>query len=137
MTRSRSRWQRLTERLLRRLSRQARSLARSDQGVALAIRVGALVATACVVSNLIGAAIVFVIAGPVRPSPADVEHPTAQLLLNLGWFYLAFGAFIICGATNGGGASSGGGGGGYRAPSPPSYHGSTRRPGSDISGTTR
>ena len=83
MTRSRSRWQRLTERLLRRLSRQARSLARSDQGVALAIRVGALVATACVVSNLIGAAIVFVIAGPVRPSPADVEHPTAQLLLNL------------------------------------------------------
>jgi adenylate cyclase len=80
-TRGRSR--RWTERLLRRLSRQARQLARSDEGVTLAVRVGGMVAVACVVSNLVGATIVFVIAGPVRPNPPDVEHPGAQLLLNL------------------------------------------------------
>src|SRR4051812_6104581 len=73
----------LTERFLRRLSRQARSLARSDAGVALAIRVGGLIAAACVVSNLVGATIVFVIAGPVRPPPPDVENQGAQLLINL------------------------------------------------------
>src|SRR6195952_5709091 len=72
-----------TERLLRRLARQARQLARNDEGVTLAVRVGGMVAVACVVSNLVGASIVFVIAGPVRPSPPDVQHPTAQLLLNL------------------------------------------------------
>jgi adenylate cyclase len=86
---------RITERLLRRLSRQARSLARSDQGVVLAVRVGGLVAVACAVSNLIGAAVVFVIAGPVRPSPPDVEHPGRQLVLNLavlgGYLLVAMG----------------------------------------------
>jgi adenylate cyclase len=74
---------RVTERLLRRLSRHAHSLARSDQGVALAVRVGGLIAVACVVSNLVGAIVVFAIAGPVRPSPPDVEHPGRQLLINL------------------------------------------------------
>jgi adenylate cyclase len=74
---------RLTERILRRLARQARSLARSDQGVALVLRVGGLIAVACVVSNLVGATVVFVIAGLVRPSPPEVENPGAQLLLNL------------------------------------------------------
>src|ERR1700712_5546747 len=72
-----------TERLLRRLARQARQLARNDEGVTLAVRVGGMVAVACVVSNLVGASIVFVIAGPVRPSPPDVQHPQAQLVLNL------------------------------------------------------
>ena len=40
-------------------------------------------------------------------SPETPELPTSvafpifkQLLLNLGWFYLAFGAFIVCGAAN-------------------------------------
>ncbi|HSP39260.1 MAG TPA: hypothetical protein VLR26_16075 [Frankiaceae bacterium] len=59
----------LTERVLRRLSRRARSLARSEQGVALKMRVGGSVAIACVVSNFVGAAVVFVVAGPVRPPP--------------------------------------------------------------------
>jgi adenylate cyclase len=77
--------------VLRRLSRQARSLARSEKGVTLAIRVGGMVAVACVVSNLIGATIVFVIAGPVRPSPPDVEHPGAQLLINLA----VLGAYMV------------------------------------------
>src|SRR6195952_3534625 len=80
---SEARWRRLTERVLRRLARQARTLARSDAGRALALRVGGLLAVACVVSNLVGAVIVFTIAGPVRPAPPDVAHPTSQLLLNL------------------------------------------------------
>src|SRR3954464_13628712 len=73
----------LTERFLRRLSRQARSLARSDAGVALAIRVGGLIAAARVVSNLVGATIVFVIAVQVRPPPRACVNQGAQLLINL------------------------------------------------------
>jgi adenylate cyclase len=88
-----SRGRQLTERVLRRLSRHARTLARSDAGRALALRVGGLLAVACVISNLVGAVIVFTIAGPVRPSPPDVAHPTAQLLLNLavlaGYLFVA------------------------------------------------
>lgn len=80
---TRGRRRQWVERLLRPLTRQARQLARSDEGVTLAVRVGALVAVACVVSNLVGAIIVFVIAGPVRPNPPDVEHPGRQLIVNL------------------------------------------------------
>src|ERR1700710_1763257 len=80
---TRGRRRQWTERLWRRLSRQARQLARNDEGVTLAVRVGGMVAVACVVSNLVGATIVFAVAGPIRPNPPDVQNPGSQLLVNL------------------------------------------------------
>jgi phospho-N-acetylmuramoyl-pentapeptide-transferase len=53
----------------------------------------------------VGAVALLIVFGTDPPESPDLSTSVAfpifkQLLLNLGWFYLAFGAFIICGAAN-------------------------------------
>jgi phospho-N-acetylmuramoyl-pentapeptide-transferase len=53
----------------------------------------------------VAAVALLIVFGTSPPESPDLSTSVAfpifkQLLLNLGWFYLAFGAFIICGAAN-------------------------------------
>lgn len=93
-----ARRRRLVERLLRGTVRQARSLAKGDAGVDIAIGTGVALATASIVANSAGAAVVVLVAGLLIPAPNSVSQPSVVLAINLSVLVVYFPLAVFAGA---------------------------------------